>query len=132
MERGAGSISRRHTGVEEAMINLPCGFEAHRHFQRHGSCGTWVGYMVRTSGYPPRRPYFHNDIAWCGTCIKGFAVRHLGQGLFVRPREESDVPVGGPSLEALYKDDPMPYKNKKQPTWPGLHVNRPSRGASDD
>jgi len=85
------------------MINLPCGWDSilRCRFRRNG-CGIWVGYKTRTWGDPPREPHIHNGIPYCHNCIKGFAVRHLGQGVCVRPKEESDVPVGGPGLTELY------------------------------
>jgi len=106
------------------MINSRCGYQnvtGRPRLHRRVGCGVWLGYQT----YPPiRLPHFHKSVAYCSTCIKSFDVVHLGQRVCVRPAEESDVPVGGPGLTELY-DDPMPYRNKKQPTWPGLHVNRP-------
>lgn len=89
------------------MINLPCGWDPilHCRFRRSG-CGVWVGYETasRRWGYlwHLARPHFHNGIPYCENCYKGFGVVHLGQGLLVRPKEESDVPVGGPGLTELY------------------------------
>lgn len=90
------------------MINIPCGYDPDRRFQRRGGCGVWVGYQAfPIPGYlpiSPQVPHWHNGIAFCGVCVKGFAVRHLGQGVFVRPKEESDdVPLPNlPKLEELY------------------------------
>lgn len=49
-----------------------------------------------------RLPCFYKGVAWCSGCLKD--VRHLGQGVFVRPKEESDnVPLPkGPGLQELY------------------------------
>ena len=111
------------------MINLFCGWDVQRHLLKRGGCGIRVGYVpIPLRGHlpiTPRKPYFFQGIAYCENCYRDTKTRHLGFGLLVRPAEESDVPVGGPSLEALYDGDPMPYRNKKQPTWPGLHVHRP-------
>lgn len=111
------------------MINSQCGYQnltGRSRLHKRAGCGVWVGFKDPGLGgfLVPAVPHFHNGVAYCATCIKGFKVIHLGQGVCVRPKEESDVPVGGPGLKELY-DDPAPYKNKKQPTWPGLHVNRP-------
>ena len=70
-------------------------------------CGVRLGYQL-FFGHKVERPYWHrrprddHPYPYCQNCYRGFKVRHLGQGLFVRPREESDVPVGGPGLEELY------------------------------
>jgi hypothetical protein len=60
--------------------------------------------MVDPWGYVYNTPHFRGGIAWCHECVKGFAVRHLGQGVFVRPRDESDdAPLPKLSkLEELY------------------------------
>lgn len=90
------------------MINSTCGYDPQRRLTRRGGCGVWVGYeMRRPSGnlYPATAtPHFHNGIAWCGNCYRGFNVKHLGQGVFVRPKEEGDdvaLPEL-PKLEELY------------------------------
>ena len=60
----------------------------------------WIGYRMFA---PLRLPHFHNGIAWCHECIKGFKVRHMGFGQFVRPMTDDDkVAVKGPKLEDLY------------------------------
>ena len=87
------------------MINSTCGWDPHRRLKRPGGCGVWVGWMGRkysgSYGFIPLRPCFHKGIAWCSNCLKD--VRHLGQGVFVRPKDESDkVAVKGPKLEMLY------------------------------
>lgn len=90
------------------MLNLPCGWDSRHHLIKQGGCGVWVGYQaVRSSPYlliMPYLPHFHNGIAYCANCIKGFKVKHLGFGVLVRPRDESDdVPLPNlPSLEELY------------------------------
>jgi len=87
------------------MIDVHCGWDPQRRLIKRGGCGVWLGYETAKSwGYFPRTPHFHNGIAYCHKCIKGFQVRHLGQGVFVRPKEEGDnqpVPAG-PGLEELY------------------------------
>ncbi len=103
------------------MINSTCGFDPYRHLTRRGGCGVWVGYLGPSSD--PMRPmilastpYFHNGIAWCAACVQGFKVRHMGQGVFVRPKEDCERrveealwnetgigPVKGPKLEELYR-----------------------------
>ena len=88
------------------MINSTCGWDPHRWLTQPGGCGAWVGYqllpIVRYLRIWPKVPHFHNGVAWCGNCFKD--VRHLGQGVFVRPKEESDnVPLPkGPGLKELY------------------------------
>lgn len=90
------------------VINVPCGYDPHRRFQRRGGCGVWVGYEMKEPWWNrplhPAEPHFRNGIAWCGVCVKGFQIRHLGQGVFVRPREEGDdAPLPNlPKLEELY------------------------------
>lgn len=87
------------------MIYLPCGWDVQRHLIKRGGCGAWLG---REAPHPwgkpfsPLTPHFRNGIAYCQNCYKSFDVVHLGLGICVRPRQESDVPVGGPSLEELY------------------------------
>lgn len=89
------------------MINLRCGWDWKRRLIKRGGCGIRVGYdPIPLHGYlpiTPCKPYFHRGVPYCHECIKGFSVRHLGQGVCVRPRDESDdVPVAGPKLEELY------------------------------
>jgi len=87
---------------------LPCGWNYERGFLRAIGCHKWVGYEpLKVSDdliIPLSKPHFHDDTAWCDKCIKAFNIRHLGQGVCVRPKEESDdapLPVG-PRLEELY------------------------------
>jgi len=85
---------------------LPCGWDSQRRLVKHGGCGVWVGYLpIPCLPYlpvQPRKSHIRNGSPYCENCVKGFDVRHLGQGVCVRPAEESDVPVGGPGLTELY------------------------------
>jgi len=89
------------------MINSTCGWDSRRRLIKRGGCGKWVGYLAPAPwGYPlqPATPHFHNGVAYCGVCIKGFKVKHVGQGVFIRPKTGSDrvtLPKG-PKLEELY------------------------------
>lgn len=77
------------------MINSTCGYQnitgKPRILNVKGSCGADVGWMIKDHpwGYPmiPMQPHFHNGVAWCGVCAKDFSTRHVGQGVFVRPKE---------------------------------------------
>ena len=89
------------------MVNSTCGYDPHRHLTRRGGCGAWVGWRVKEHpwGYPliPMQPHFHKGIAWCGVCIKGFEVKHLGFGMQVRPKTEADeVALPNFKLEELF------------------------------
>lgn len=71
-------------------------------------CGVRVGFqpfLGHDAGSPfwHKRPQDYRPRPYCENCYKGFSVVHLGQGIFVRPRQENDnVPVKGPNLEGLY------------------------------
>lgn len=89
------------------MINIPCGWDWKRRLIKHGGCGVRLGYEpIPPHGFLPIIPYtpfFHQGVPYCCECRRGFDVRHLGQGVCVRPQEEGDdVPVAGPGLEELY------------------------------
>ena len=92
------------------MINSQCGYQnvaGRPRLWKKGSCGRWVGFHpLPLLGYlpiTPQRPHFIRGIAWCGECAKGFKVKHLGQGVFVRPRTNDDkVTAKGPKLEELF------------------------------
>lgn len=90
------------------MIRLPCGWDYQRGFLRSIGCHIWVGHQPwrvddkLTIQFSP--PHFHEHTAFCQNCLRGFQVRHLGQGVFVRPKEEGDdAPLPKlPKLEELY------------------------------
>ena len=90
------------------MVNSTCGYDPHRRLKRFGGCGVWVGWMNKEHpwGHPliPMQPHFIQGIAWCGVCAKDFETRHMGFGVFVRPKTEDDnVPLPkGPGLKELY------------------------------
>lgn len=77
------------------MIRLPCGYDPMRHLQRRGGCGIWLDWDTA---------HILNGVPWCPICEKGLRIKHLGQGIFVRPKEESDnLPLpAGPGLEEIY------------------------------